>query len=129
MSYKTYYCEHCRSPYGWVQQEKTPGYCGAKCRSADTSRQAKKSFDQIQLDRIASRIPASAKNADTLAPRVPLDRDLPPPREQRCECCSITEHNGLPIKFKWFHIDGNVNNDNPPNLRLLCPNCFSQQSI
>jgi hypothetical protein len=60
---------------------------------------------------------------------VPLDRDLPPPREQRCECCSITEHNGLPIKFKWFHIDGNVNNDNPPNLRLLCPNCFSQQSI
>ena len=129
MSYKTYYCEHCRSPYGWVQQEKAPGYCGAKCRSADTSRQAKKSVDQIQLDRIASRIPASAKNADTLAPRVPLDRDLPLPREQRCECCSITEHNSLPIKFKWFHIDGNVNNDNPPNLRLLCPNCFSQQSI
>ena len=129
MSYKTYYCEHCRSPYGWVQQEKTPGYCGAKCRSADTSRQAKKSFDQIQLDRIASRIPASAKNADNLAPRVPLDRDLPLPREQRCECCSITEHNSLPIKFKWFHIDGNANNDNPPNLRLLCPNCLSQQSI
>ena len=127
MSYKTYYCEHCRSPYGWVQQEQTPGYCSTKCRSADVNRQAKKSFDQIQLDRIASSIPASAKNSGTLAPR--QDRDLPELREQRCECCGIIEHNGLPIKFKWFHIDGNVNNDNPPNLRLLCPNCLSQQSI
>jgi len=127
MSYKTYYCEHCRSSYGWVQQEKTPGYCSSKCCSADANRQAQKSFDQIQLERIANRIPASAKNSGTLAPRV--DREPPELREQRCECCSITEHNGLPIKFKWFHIDGNVNNDNPPNLRFLCPNCFSQQSI
>ena len=127
MSYKTYYCEHCRSPYGWVQQEQTPGYCSTRCRSADSSRQAKKSFDQIQLDRIASRIPASAKNSDTLVTR--QDRETPALREQRCECCGITEHNGLPIKFRWFHIDGNENNDNPPNLRLLCPNCLSQQSI
>ena len=127
MSYKTYYCEHCRSPYGWVQQEQTPGYCSTRCRSADSSRQSKKSFDQMQLDRIASRIPASAKNGDTLAPR--QDRDTPTLREQRCECCGITEHNGMPIKFKWFHIDGNENNDNPPNLRLVCPNCLSQQSI
>lgn len=125
MSYKTLYCENCRSSYGWVQEEKTPGYCSSKCRSADISRQAQKSFDQIQLDRIASRIPASAKNGEVLAPRV--DRELPVLREQRCEYCGITEHNGLPIKFKWFHIDGNVNNDNPPNLRLLCPNCLSQQ--
>jgi len=126
MSYKTYYCEHCRSPYGWVQQQQTPGYCSARCRSADASRQAKKSFDQIQLDRIASRIPTSAKNSDTLAPR--QDREPTQLREQRCECCGITEYNGLPIKFKWFRIDGNENNDNPPNLRLLCPNCLSQQT-
>jgi hypothetical protein len=110
-----------------VQQEKTPGYCSTKCRSADNSRQAQKSFDQIQLDRIASRIPASAKNNDTFVP--PVEREQTALREQRCECCNITEHNGLPIKFKWFRIDGNPNNDNPPNLRLLCPNCLSQQSI
>ena len=125
MSYKTYYCEHCRSPYGWVQQEQTPGYCSPKCRSADASRRATKSFDQVQLERIASRIPASAKNSDTLVSRA--DREQPVLREQRCECCGITEHNGLPIKFQWFRIDGNPNNDNPPNLKLLCPNCHSQQ--
>ena len=127
MSYKTYYCENCRSPYGWLQQEQTPGYCSPRCRSADISLQRQKSFYQIQLERIANRIPASAKNADTLAPR--QDREQPELREQRCECCNITEHNGMPIKFKWFRVDGNPNNDNPPNLRLLCPNCLSQQSI
>ena len=129
MSYKTYYCENCRSSYGWVQQEKTPGYCSSKCRSADASRQSQKSFDQLQLDRIASRIPASAKNADTLAPRVASNRDQPSLREQRCECCSITEHNGMPIKIRWFHIDGSANKYNPPNLRFLCPNCLSLHSI
>jgi 5-methylcytosine-specific restriction endonuclease McrA len=46
--------------------------------------------------------------------------------EYKCNICSITNWNNMPLVLQLDHING-VNNDNRiENLRLLCPNCHSQ---
>lgn len=47
--------------------------------------------------------------------------------DRRCAICGLTEWLGKPISLVLDHING-VNNDHRlQNLRLLCPNCNSQQ--
>lgn len=43
-----------------------------------------------------------------------------------CTKCKNTEWCGQPIPLQLDHIDGNSNNNNLSNLRLLCPNCHAQ---
>ena len=50
-------------------------------------------------------------------------------KENKCECCGITEWNGKEIKFELHHKDGNHYNNNLENLQLLCPNCHSQTDM
>lgn len=47
-------------------------------------------------------------------------------KENKCECCGITEWNNKPIVMQLHHIDGNSNNNRLENLQMLCPNCHSQ---
>lgn len=47
-------------------------------------------------------------------------------KENKCECCGITEWNGKPISFQLHHINGIHNDNRLSNLQLLCPNCHSQ---
>lgn len=47
-------------------------------------------------------------------------------KENKCECCGITEWNGKQINFELHHIDGNSSNNLLSNLQILCPNCHSQ---
>lgn len=57
------------------------------------------------------------------SPSLPLRCDIP-------ECCFHTkplEWNGKEIKLILDHINGVCGDNRPPNLRLLCPNCNSQQ--
>jgi 5-methylcytosine-specific restriction endonuclease McrA len=44
----------------------------------------------------------------------------------KCENCSLTDWNGLPISLELNHIDGNRHNHSIENLEILCPNCHSQ---
>jgi hypothetical protein len=46
-------------------------------------------------------------------------------REHRCERCSRTEWEGRPIPLELDHVDGDRRNNEPSNLRLLCPNCHA----
>lgn len=47
-------------------------------------------------------------------------------KNNKCECCGITDWNGKEINFELHHIDGNHYNNNLDNLQILCPNCHSQ---
>lgn len=47
-------------------------------------------------------------------------------KENKCECCGISEWNGKPLNLELHHIDGNSCNHLLDNLQLLCPNCHSQ---
>lgn len=47
-------------------------------------------------------------------------------KENKCECCGITEWCNKQITFHLHHKDGNHNNNKLKNLEVLCPNCHSQ---
>ena len=47
-------------------------------------------------------------------------------KENKCECCGISEWMGKPIVIQLHHIDGNNCNNELSNLQMLCPNCHSQ---
>ena len=44
----------------------------------------------------------------------------------KCTCCGLKSWLDKPISLELDHIDGNSSNNNPVNLRMLCPNCHSQ---
>lgn len=45
--------------------------------------------------------------------------------KHQCSECKLTEWQGRPIPIDLDHIDGNPNNNNLSNLRILCPTCHS----
>lgn len=47
-------------------------------------------------------------------------------KENRCECCGISEWNNKPLNMEFHHKDGNKFNHSLDNLIILCPNCHSQ---
>jgi hypothetical protein len=48
-------------------------------------------------------------------------------QQDNCSECGIGQiWNNKPLKFDLDHIDGNTQNNQRANLRLLCPNCHSQ---
>lgn len=46
-------------------------------------------------------------------------------RGHRCECCGNSKWMGKAIPIQIDHIDGNRDNNEDENLRLLCPNCHA----
>lgn len=44
----------------------------------------------------------------------------------KCSKCGITDWNNEPISLWLDHKDGDASNNDPDNLRLMCPNCDSQ---
>ena len=47
-------------------------------------------------------------------------------KENKCECCGLTEWQGKPITCELHHINGNTSDNRIENLIILCPNCHSQ---
>ena len=47
-------------------------------------------------------------------------------RGNKCEECGVTEWNGKRLTLEVDHIDGDTNNNDIKNLKVLCPNCHSQ---
>lgn len=46
-------------------------------------------------------------------------------RGNQCECCKSKTWMDKPITIEIHHINGDRTNNNPDNLKLLCPNCHS----
>jgi hypothetical protein len=55
-----------------------------------------------------------------------LKRWLIEDRGHLCESCKNTEWLGIPITLEMEHVDGDTQNNDDTNLKLLCPNCHSQ---
>ena len=127
-SYQPYYCEHCRSRYLWSQERITPGFCSSKCQADDAARKSQVPFEVQLLAKIMDSVPAGVKVGDVVEQyREQKASDLAQVKEQRCECCDITSYRGRPLKFVMYHQDGNPDNNAPNNLKMLCPNCASQE--
>lgn len=47
-------------------------------------------------------------------------------KENKCECCGLSEWMGKPIPLELHHKDGNHWNNDLENLQILCANCHMQ---
>ena len=47
-------------------------------------------------------------------------------KEHKCEVCLGTEWMGKPVPIELDHIDGDHENNELSNLRIICPNCHAQ---
>ncbi len=107
---KTYLCKHCGKEAKHTNQ-KMNVYCSNKCAGEG------KLLESIER----------AKQG-LVSNRPTLRRVLTLLRGYECAECHIDEYNKLPIVLQVDHIDGDASNNDLDNLRLLCPNCHSQQS-
>ena len=55
--------------------------------------------------------------------RRPIEEGL---KEERCECCGLSEWMGKPIPLELHHKDFNHYNNALDNLQILCANCHMQ---
>ena len=61
----------------------------------------------------------SSANAKELVYRMGL-------KENKCECCGLSEWRGKPLVCELHHINGDTTDNRIGNLIILCPNCHSQ---
>jgi hypothetical protein len=47
-------------------------------------------------------------------------------KQEKCEMCCLTTWLGKPIALELEHCDGNHQNNELENLKILCPNCHAQ---
>ncbi len=106
---KEYICKRCTKIY--YTFTKSSSFCSNTCRSLNKR-------ETVTLPLFFAGL---ITNEPTIRKLVKLTQ------EYKCVSCGVGEtYNNLPIVLQVDHIDGNSDNNLPPNLRLLCPNCHSQ---
>lgn len=101
-------CLGCNSP---IKKYRSPKqYCDSKCQRI---LQWKKIKEEIEISQCAP-YKGTAK------------KFLLETRGYQCESCSNTSWNDKPIPLEMDHVDGNSENNNLDNLRIICPNCHAQ---
>jgi len=98
-------CEFCGEP---IKNYRSPKkFCNQSCSS---QHQRALSFHKVELGQGA---PLAIRN-------FLLDKT------SSCSCCGLEEWMGKKIPLEIDHIDGNAENNDLKNLRILCPNCHAQ---
>lgn len=105
-------CLFCKTSFRYNRSNRSGTYCSAKCRCLFVRKESK----DLWL--------AGGKNTD----RSIIRRYLKEDRGNVCSIsgCGLSSWMGKDITLIVDHIDGNAGNDNPDNVRLICPNCNSQ---
>lgn len=107
-------CLHCNkehNTFGW----KIGTYCNAACYQ-----------DHYYQQRIDAWLIDSKEGLREYGVPGWIRRYLIETRGYQCEHCNISEWDDKEIVLECDHIDGDSDNANKKNLRLLCPNCHSQ---
>jgi len=85
-------------------------YCSSQCKIDEIKRDTKKiAFDKIE-------------NNEKVDPRR-VKQYIIEKRGHKCEMCGLTEWGMKPILLILDHIDGNSENNNLSNYRVICSNC------
>lgn len=107
-------CKNCGKQFKYSPDTRYGKYCSTACNGAGKRAERKKMWYDGMLDSI-------------MMDRGTIRKYLIEDKGCICTKCGIGEtYNGLPITLQVDHIDGNAGNNNPNNVRLLCPNCHSQ---
>lgn len=108
-STKTATCLNCNKEFKYHTYNSKGLYCSNKCRGEYVLKQSDQLLQEGKL-----KGPVNIKKAVIRL------------KGNKCEICGLTEWLNKSISLHLDHIDGNADNNNPNNLRLLCPNCHSQ---
>ena len=100
------FCIECNSSLDRFQKK----YCGRHCQKAYEWRVKK------------AKIAMSSNNFSLRA----IKKYLLEEQGHQCEICKLMEWQGKPIPTDIDHIDGNPNNNDLDNLRIICCNCHAQ---
>lgn len=110
---RIYVCENCGKEF--YKQKGSGKFCCKECSSAYHS---KKRYEEYLKDNSITWGQQHMRNYKKYF------------LEEQNHCCAICgmkdEWNGKQLVFVLDHIDGNADNNNRDNLRLICPNCDSQ---
>ena len=108
---KKWSCTNCGKEHQ-VHSWKVGKYCDVKCQqSYQTKERIRQWLDEGKSWNL--QVPQWAKNY------------LAETRGYCCEVCGISEWTGKKLSLECDHIDGRHTNNDPSNLRLICPNCHS----
>ena len=102
-------CVICNKNMDWIPNYSKILTCSKKCRSVMMWEKKK-----IEIEK------------GLISHRRTLRRYLIEKHGCLCDTCKIDKWMNKQIILEVDHIDGNINNNLPINLRLTCPNCHSQ---
>lgn len=133
-----FYCQNCGKENEWKGYSYENKYCNNACQQE--ARRKKKAQDWLAEGTIvgnASPTMAFAANA-TVSNKAFSASAIPDwikgetgyiaqTRGYNCAICGINEWNGQKLVLEPDHADGDTRNVAETNIRLLCPNCKSQQ--
>lgn len=100
-------------------------FCSRSCRTTHVNKErALKKTRVLKQSRREMLIEAFLRGE--VSDRNSIRKCLTDVRGYACEICGLSNWLSKPITLIVDHIDGNAGNNQPDNVRLLCPNCNSQ---
>ena len=104
---KQWHCNSCGKAHHSVPH-RTKRFCNHKCQSAMKLNNSIEKFKQGQISN-----------------RKTIKRCLTKLFGYKCFTCGLDHWQGQRLSLELDHVDGNADNNQPSNLRLVCPNCHS----